>query len=77
VANDNGSGSNVLIGFVIGAALGAAVALLLAPASGAETRRKMADKARQGREKAEALARESGEFLRRQRDKVAAAAEEL
>ena len=39
----------VLIWFVSGAALGAAVALLLAPESGEKTRRKLADQAERGR----------------------------
>ncbi|MEP7028868.1 MAG: YtxH domain-containing protein [Candidatus Eisenbacteria bacterium] len=35
-----------LMAFLLGAALGAGVALLLAPASGDETRRKLSDRAR-------------------------------
>ena len=46
------SGGGVLAAFVLGALAGAAVALLYAPAAGEETRRKVADKAREGREKA-------------------------
>jgi gas vesicle protein len=61
--------------FLLGAVAGAAVALLYAPSSGEETRRKLADKAREGREKAESVARESKEFIARQRDNLAAAAE--
>jgi gas vesicle protein len=59
--------------FVLGAMAGAAVALLYAPASGEETRRKVAEKAREGREKAEAFAREGREFINRQRDTIATA----
>jgi gas vesicle protein len=72
MANENSAGS-VLIAFGLGALAGAAIALLLAPASGEETRRKIGEKAREGREKAEALAREGREFLNRQRENVAAA----
>jgi gas vesicle protein len=40
----------VLLAFAIGALAGAAIALLYAPAAGDETRRKLAEKARDGRE---------------------------
>jgi gas vesicle protein len=72
--NGNAAG-NVLIAFAIGAIAGAAVALLYAPASGEETRRRLAQKAREGREKAETMARESREFLNRQRETLATAVE--
>jgi len=39
--------SNALLGFLMGAAVGAGVALLFAPCAGNETRRKLGDKARQ------------------------------
>ena len=68
---DNGNSTSVLVAFAVGAAVGAAIALLYAPASGEETRRKLAQKAREGRDKAEALAREGREFLDRQRDNIA------
>ena len=74
--NNNGSGS-MLVAFVLGALAGAAVALLYAPATGEETRRKLADKAREGREKAEEYARRGKEaaedFARRGRDAYDAA----
>ena len=70
----NAAGS-VLVAFAIGAAVGAAIALLYAPASGEETRRKLADKAREGREKAETLAREGREFIGRQRENLASVVE--
>lgn len=49
--NDD-SGGGVLVAFVLGALAGAAVALLYAPAPGSDTRRKMADKVREGRDQA-------------------------
>ena len=49
MSNENSAGT-ILMAFVVGALAGAAVALLYAPASGEETRRKLADKAREGRE---------------------------
>ncbi len=75
MSNDNNSGVPVLMAFVLGAAAGAAVALLYAPATGEETRRRLKDKAREGRDKAEAVARDSREFLKRQRDNLGAAVE--
>jgi gas vesicle protein len=47
--NGNSSGS-VLLAFMVGALAGAAVALLYAPAAGTDTRRKLAQKAREGRD---------------------------
>jgi gas vesicle protein len=66
--NNGGSAGGVLVAFALGAAVGAAVALLYAPASGEDTRRKLAEKAREGRERAEATAREGREFIARQRE---------
>ncbi len=57
----------VLLAFVVGAIAGAAVALLWAPAPGAETRRKLGDAARESSEKAAEAARQGREFLRQQR----------
>jgi gas vesicle protein len=65
--NDNGAGA-VVVAFVLGAITGAAVALLVAPASGEETRRLLAEKAREGREKAEEAARQGKELWSRQRE---------
>lgn len=73
-SHENSSGS-VLLAFVLGAVAGAAVALLYAPTSGEETRRKIAEKAREGREKAESVARDGREFLSRQRENLSAAVE--
>jgi gas vesicle protein len=63
----------VLAVFAIGAIAGAAVALLLAPASGAETRRKLAERAREGRARADELAREARDLFQRQRENIASA----
>jgi gas vesicle protein len=72
--NSNGSGM-VMMAFALGALTGAAVALLYAPATGEETRRVLKDKARAGRDKAEAVARDGREFLSRQRENLGAAVE--
>ena len=71
---DSGAGT-VVIAFVLGAITGAAVALLVAPASGEETRRMLAEKAREGREKAGEAARQGRELWNRQRDTLASAFE--
>jgi gas vesicle protein len=54
----------VVMAFIVGAIAGAAVALLWAPASGAETRRKLGDASEKGRE-----------FLKQRRDQFSAAVE--
>jgi gas vesicle protein len=71
-SNGNSAGT-VIVAFALGALAGAAVALLYAPASGEETRRRLAEKAREGRERAEGLARDGREFFQRQRDNIATA----
>ena len=69
--NDNGAG--VLLAFIAGAAVGAAVALLFAPATGEETRDYLGARAREGRERAVDVARQGREVLNRQRDNVTTA----
>jgi gas vesicle protein len=64
-----------MVAFMLGAIAGAAVALLVAPTSGEETRRKLGEKAREGRDKAEEAARQGREFLRNQRDGLSTAFE--
>ena len=76
MANEGSSTGSVLMAFVLGAVAGAAVALLYAPASGEETRRRLAERAREGREKAEQLAHEGREFINRQRENLTAAVEQ-
>lgn len=71
-----GNSGSVFMAFVIGAVAGAAVALLYAPAPGEETRRKLAEKAREGRERADQLRREGRDFVARQRENVTAAVDE-
>jgi gas vesicle protein len=55
---------------VLGAITGAAVALLMAPTSGEETRRIIADKAREGRDKANEAARQGRDLWNRQREHI-------
>jgi len=44
--------SNVMVAFLVGAVAGSVAALLLAPASGADTRKKLADGLRKAKDKA-------------------------
>jgi gas vesicle protein len=69
--NDNGAG--ILVAFIAGAAVGAAVALLFAPATGEETREYLGQRAREGRERAADAARQGRELLNRQRENVTTA----
>jgi gas vesicle protein len=71
---DSGAGT-VVVAFVLGAITGAAVALLVAPATGEETRRLLAEKAREGREKAGEAARQGRELWNRQKETLATAFE--
>ena len=71
--DDGGAAGTVVIAFVLGAVTGAAIALLMAPTSGEETRRMLADRAREGRERASEAARQAREFATRQRDTISSA----
>jgi gas vesicle protein len=75
MSNNSGSAGQVIVAFALGALAGAAVALLYAPASGEETRRRLAERAREGRDQAESLAREGREFIQRQRENLSNAVE--
>jgi gas vesicle protein len=76
MTRDNaGDAGTVILAFVLGAVTGAAVALLMAPASGEETRRKLADRAREGADKAREVADQGRELWNRQRETFANAVE--
>jgi gas vesicle protein len=75
MSRDDHGGGSLVAAFLIGAVAGAAVALLLAPATGEEMRRRLGERAREGREKAEEAARQGREFVNRQRDQVSTAVE--
>ncbi len=51
--SDSNNGANFLVGFFVGAAMGAMAALLLAPKSGKELRGSLADESRKLRDRAE------------------------
>ncbi len=72
---ESGGAGGILAAFLVGAVVGAAVALLFAPASGEETREFLGEKAREGRAKASETARQTREVLGRQRETIAAAIE--
>jgi|SRR5919109_4535899 gas vesicle protein len=71
--DDGGAAGTVVVAFVLGALTGAAIALLLAPATGEETRRILGEKAREGRERAQDAARQGREFVNRQRENISSA----
>jgi len=75
MSRDDSAAGTVVVAFVLGAITGAAVALLVAPASGEETRRMLAERAREGREKAGEAARHGRELWNRQRETLANAFE--
>ena len=75
MARDDSGAGTVVVAFVLGAITGAAVALLMAPAAGEETRRLLAEKAREGREKANEAARQGRDAWNRQRDHLSQAFE--
>ncbi len=68
--DDNGAGT-VVLAFVLGAVTGAAVALLMAPASGEEVRRKIGEKARESADRAKQIADQGREVWTRQRENIA------
>ena len=73
--DDGGAAGTVVIAFVLGAVTGAAVALLMAPTSGEETRRVLAQRAREGRDRASEAARQARDFASRQKQTIGTAIE--
>jgi gas vesicle protein len=73
--DDSGAAGSIITAFVLGAVTGAAVALLVAPATGDEMRRILGDRAREGAEKASGAARQAREFAEQQRGTFATAIE--
>jgi len=67
-----GSGA-VLLAFMAGAAVGAAVALLFAPAPGSETRAYVNRRAREARDRAAQAAEHGREVFNRQRETITTA----
>ena len=73
MSNDTQQSGMVLLAFMVGALSGAAAALLLAPASGEETREYLGQKARESRARAREAVDHGREIYERQRDTVASA----
>ena len=73
--DDGGAAGTIITAFVLGALTGAAVALLMAPATGEETRRILGDKAREGADRAAEAARQGREFVNRGKDTISCAVE--
>jgi len=73
--DDAGAAGTIIVAFFLGAVTGAAVALLMAPAPGEEVRRKLGEKAREGRERANEAARQGREFVQRGRETFSSAIE--
>jgi gas vesicle protein len=73
--NENVGAGTVMVAFVMGAMMGAALALLFAPASGEETREYLGEKAREGKAKAREALDEGRELYQQQREGLATAIE--
>jgi gas vesicle protein len=73
MSNDTQQSGMVMLAFMVGALTGAAAALLLAPASGEETREYLGQKAREGRARARDAVDQSREVYERQRETVTSA----
>ncbi|MBI1747071.1 MAG: YtxH domain-containing protein [Acidobacteria bacterium] len=80
MSESDNSGNNVIF-FLVGGAIGAAIALLFAPKSGAETRALLSDKAREGREylatKSQELKEQASTLVDKGRDVVSSQKERL
>ena len=74
MSNQQGIGAGgVLMAFAVGAAVGAAVALLFAPATGEETREYLGERAREGRDRASEAARQGRDMVNRGRETLTTA----
>ena len=71
--NQGVGGGTVLLAFVAGAAVGAAVALLFAPASGTETRAYVNRRAWEARDRATEAAEQGRDIFNRQRENITTA----
>jgi gas vesicle protein len=74
MSNQQGIGAGgVLFAFAAGAAIGAAVALLFAPATGEETREYLSKQAKEGRDRAADAARQGRDMVNRGRESLTTA----
>jgi gas vesicle protein len=70
MSNQNNGGAGVLLAFLAGAAVGAAVALLFAPAPGSETREAVNRRAREGRDRVLEALRQGQGIVAAQRESI-------
>ena len=75
MARDDGGAGNILLAFILGAVGGAALALLYAPASGRETRERLAEKAEEARARAAEAAAKGRDVLTQGRETLSTAIE--
>jgi len=75
MARDDGGAGNILLAFILGAVSGAAVALLYAPASGRETRERLAERADEARARAAEAAARGREAFNQGRETLTTAIE--
>jgi gas vesicle protein len=74
MSNQQGIGAGgVLFAFAVGTVVGAAVALLFAPATGEETRDFLGQRAREGRDRATDAARQGRDMVNRGRETLTTA----
>jgi gas vesicle protein len=75
MSRDSIGPGTLMLAFVVGAATGAAAALLLAPQSGEETREYLNQRAREGRDRAREAVDQGRDLYQRQRDTLTTAIE--
>ena len=75
MARDDAGAGNILLGFILGAVSGAALALLYAPASGRETRERLAERAEEARARAAEAAAKGRDVLTQGRETLTTAIE--
>lgn len=68
MSNESQQSGMVLLAFMVGALSGAVAALLFAPAAGEETREYLAQKAREGRDRAREAVDQGRDLYARQRE---------
>ncbi|HKE83203.1 MAG TPA: YtxH domain-containing protein [Vicinamibacterales bacterium] len=71
--NHGNGGASVMLAFLVGASVGAALALLYAPATGEETREYLGKRAKEGRDRAAEAAKQGREIINRQRESLTTA----
>ncbi|MFA6029182.1 MAG: YtxH domain-containing protein [Elusimicrobiota bacterium] len=73
--SENNNSGECIFAFMLGGVVGAALGVLFAPASGAETRRRIGRMAEEGREKVREVYEKERELLHSKKEQVGAAFE--